>query len=147
MDSSSCSSTSPLVESLGQSRSSAQLTALDQSLLDLLAEHRVLTTPQLVVACCSPERTVDYRLSRLLDAGLVARTRPYKDRGSAPFHWWLSAKGMKRLGRETTSRPPSEPNPLFLAHTTAVAGLWLGVKSLPWLRLVSWLREEVAREE
>lgn len=147
MDSSSCSSTSPLPESRVQDRSLSQLSALDQTVVDLLAEHRVLTTTQLVVASCSPERTIDYRLSRLLEIGLVARTRPYRDKGSAPYHWWLSAKGLKRMGEETTSRPPAEPNPLFLAHTTAVAGLWLALTRSPWLQLDSWLREEAAREE
>jgi len=40
-----------------------------------------------------PERTVDYRLSRLRTNGVVDRTRPYAASGSAPYFWWLPRKG------------------------------------------------------
>lgn len=121
--------------------------ALDETVLHLLGDHRVLTTSQLIAATSSPERTVDHRLSRLQGAGLVARTRPYRDRGSAPYHWWLAPAGLRLVGRDTTTRPASQPNPLFLAHTTAVAGLWLALREAPALELVGWEREEAAWEE
>ena len=68
----------------------ARLSPIDHQLLFLLNAHRVLTTPQLIALTERPERTVDYRLSRLRSAGLVDRMRPYAASGSAPFFWWLT---------------------------------------------------------
>ncbi len=35
-----------------------------------------------------PDRTLRYRTERLTRLGLVGRSRPYRDKGSAPFHYW-----------------------------------------------------------
>ena len=122
-------------------------TVLDDSVVNLLDTHRVLTTPQLIAATGAADRTLDHRLLRLRQAGLVARARPYRDTGSAPFHWWLTPRGLRLVGHETTTRRPNNPAPLFLAHTTAVAGLWLALRDAPGIELVSWHREEAAWEE
>lgn len=110
----------------------------------------MLTTPQLIALAGRPERTVDYRLTRLRSAGLVDRTRPYAASGSAPFFWWLTRSGAHLV--EGTSPAPGKatPNPLFLRHTAAIAGLYvalLDAGSSIGMRCESWLRDEMAWEE
>lgn len=110
----------------------------------------MLTTPQLTALAGRPERTVDYRLSRLRSAGLVDRTRPYAASGSAPFFWWLTRSGARLV--EGTSPAPGKatPNPLFLRHTAAIAGLYVALVDVGpsiGVRCESWLRDELAWEE
>jgi hypothetical protein len=119
-------------------------------LLALLQTHRVLTTPQLITLVGRPERTVDYRLSRLREASVVERTRPYAASGSAPFFWWLTRRGAQLV--EGTSPAPGKaaPNPLFLRHSAAIAGLYVALVDLGphvWLTDCSWQRDETAWEE
>jgi hypothetical protein len=119
-------------------------------LLALLQSHRVLTTQQLITLARRPERTIDYRLSRLRDAGVVERTRPYAASGSAPFFWWLTRLGALLV--EGTSPAPGKatPNPLFLRHSAAIAGLYVALVDLGphiWLTDCSWRRDETAWEE
>ncbi|MGH9086719.1 MAG: replication-relaxation family protein [Acidimicrobiales bacterium] len=116
----------------------------------LLSAHRVLTTPQLIALTRRPERTVDYRLSRLRSAGLVDRTRPYAASGSAPFFWWLTRRGALLV--EGTSPAPGKatPNPLFLRHTSAIASLYVALLDVApsiGVRCESWRRDELAWEE
>ena len=49
-----------------------RLCAIDHDILGLLQVHRVLTTPQLIALVRRPERTVDYRLTRLRERYVVA---------------------------------------------------------------------------
>lgn len=124
--------------------------SVDHRLLVLLNTHRVLTTPQLIALTGRPERTVDYRLSRLRSAGLLDRTRPYAASGSAPFFWWLTRNGAQLV--EGTSPAPGKamPNPLFLRHTAATAGLYVALVDVGpsiEMRCESWLRDELAWEE
>lgn len=109
--------------------------------MDLLAVHRVMTTTQLIAVTDRAERTVCYRLSRLLDQRLVAYARPYRDAGSAPRHWWLTPAGA-RLATIDAAGMTAAPNPLFLAHTVAAAGLWGALRAQA--DLVEWRREEAA---
>jgi len=123
----------------------ARLSSIDHQLLVLLNSHRALTTPQLIALTERPERTVDYRLSRLRSARLVERTRPYAASGSAPFFWWLTRGGARLV--EGTSPAPGKatPNPLFLRHTAAIAGLYVALLDLGpsiGMRCESWLRDE-----
>ena len=70
------------------------LSDLDLRILSLLSRHRVMTQTQL--AAVSPEtpvRTLRYRCSRLARQGLLGRTRPYRERGSAPNHLWPTRRG------------------------------------------------------
>lgn len=74
---------------------SAPLSDLDRRILDLLSFLRVLTQTQLA-SLLSPEippRTLRYRTARLAKLGLIGRTRPYRERGSAPHHLWPTRKG------------------------------------------------------
>jgi hypothetical protein len=128
----------------------ARLSPVDHQLLVLLNAHRVLTTPQLIALLGRPERTVDYRLTRLRTTGLVDRIRPYAASGSAPFFWWLTRSGAHLV--EGTSPAPGKatPNPLFLRHTTAIAGLYVALLDVGpsiELRCESWVRDELAWEE
>jgi len=93
---------------------------------------------------------VDYRMSRLRSAGLVDRTRPYAASGSAPFFWWLTRSGAHLV--EGTSPAPGKatPNPLFLRHTSAIAGLYVALLDIgPSIAMCceSWFRDEMAWEE
>jgi hypothetical protein len=111
-----------------------------------------LTQTQLA-SLMSPEiqpRTLRYRTARLAKLGLVGRTRPYRERGSAPHHLWPTRKGEAIAEGEPPPRGGErrEPNPLFLAHAAAVSELYVALKTgLPeGLRLTGFEREAEARE-
>jgi hypothetical protein len=135
-------------------RSSAgnpSLSDLDHRILDLLSSLRVLTLPQL--ATISPEipsRTLRYRTARLAKHGLVGRTRPYRERGSAPHHLWPTRKGEAIAKGEGPPRGGErrEPNPLFLAHAAGLSELYVVLKTgLPeGTHLTAFDREANARE-
>ena len=118
----------------------------DVLVLHSLAAHRVLTTHQLAGVLGRAQGTVEWRMRRLRAAGLVACTRPPRLSGSAPLHFWLTASGHRLIGSAGPARDPDTPNVLFLAHTTAVAGLALALVGAPGLRLASWRREQEAWE-
>ncbi len=136
-------------------RSSARtpaLSDLDRRILDLLSFLRVLTQTQLA-SLLSPEippRTLRYRTARLAKLGLVGRTRPYRERGSAPHHFWPTRKGeaIAEGGPPPRGGERREPNPLFLAHAAAISELYVALKTgLPdGLRLAGFEREAEARE-
>jgi hypothetical protein len=135
-------------------RSSAgnpSLSDLDHRILDLLSSLRVLTLPQL--ATISPEipsRTLRYRTARLAKHGFVGRSRPYRERGSAPHHLWPTRKGEAIAKGEPPPRGGErrEPNPLFLAHAAGLSELYVVLKTgLPeGTRLAAFDREAGARE-
>lgn len=138
-----------------RARSSARtpaLSDLDRRILDLLSLLRVLTQTQLA-SLMSPEiqpRTLRYRTARLAKLGLVGRTRPYRERGSAPHHLWPTRKGeaIAEGGPPPRGGERREPNPLFLAHAAAISELYVALKTrLPeGLRLAGFEREAEARE-
>jgi hypothetical protein len=129
----------------------ASLSDLDLRLLQIVSEQRVVTQTQLENLLADvPTRTLRYRTARLHRFGLVGRTRPYRERGSAPFHLWPTRRG-DALARG--SPPPrggerSEPNPTFLAHASALTGFYvaLAAKLPSGVVLVSFAREADARE-
>jgi hypothetical protein len=134
----------------GRGGAVARLSSVDHKLLVLLDTHRVLTTPQLIALTRHPERTVDYRLTRLRAAGLVDRTRPYAVSGSAPFFWWLTRAGARVVEGSSPAPGKATPNPLFLRHTAAIAGLYVALLELGptvGLELERWLRDEAAWEQ
>lgn len=137
-----------------RSRSQAKapaLSDLDLRILDLLATHRVLTQNQLAaINAETPARTLRYRCARLARHGLCGRTRPYRERGSAPHHLWPTRKGEAAV---TGSPPPRggerrEPNPLFLAHAAGLSEIYVAlVTTLPVeVTLDRFEREADARE-
>jgi hypothetical protein len=133
------------------SRAAVPLSDLDHRILGLLSSLRVLTLPQL--ASLSPEtppRTLRYRTARLAKHGLVGRTRPYRERGSAPHHLWPTRKGEAIANGEPPPRGGErrEPNPLFLAHAAGLSELYVVLKTgLPeGVELSGFEREAEARE-
>jgi hypothetical protein len=137
-----------------RSRSGAKapaLSDLDLRILDLLATHRVLTQYQL--AAINPEtpaRTLRYRCARLARHGLAGRTRPYRERGSAPHHLWPTRKGEAIAcgGPPPRGGERREPNPLFLAHAAGLSEIYVAlVTRLPAeVTLARFEREADARE-
>jgi hypothetical protein len=133
-----------------RSRSSA-LSDLDLRILDLLASHRVLTQTQLAsINTETPARTLRYRCARLTREGLAGCSRPYRERGSSPHHFWPTRKGEAIV---TGGPPPRggerhEPNPLFLAHAAGLSEIYVALKTtLPdEVKLVRFEREADARE-
>lgn len=111
----------------------------------------MLTSPQL--AALAPEvsaRTLRYRCGRLAKQGLLGRTRPYRERGSAPHHLWPTRRGEAIL---TGGPPPRggerrEPNPFFLAHASGLSEVYVALETgLPaGVNLARFEREADARE-
>ena len=127
-----------------------RVAGIDHDLLVLLHAHRVLTTPQLIALVRRPERTVDYRLTRLRHRALVERTRPYAASGSAPFYWWLTRAGARLVEGTSPAPGKGEPNPLFLRHSSAIAGLYVALSEVgndAGLELSAWRRDEDAWED
>ncbi|MBF6557005.1 MAG: replication-relaxation family protein [Acidimicrobiales bacterium] len=109
-----------------------------------------MTTPQLIVLTSRPERTIDYRLSRLRAGGLVDRTRPYAASGSAPFFWWLTRNGARLIEGSSPAPGRQAPNPLFLRHTAAIAGLYVALVDIGQtvgLTITEWRRDEQSWED
>jgi hypothetical protein len=141
---------------VGRSSSAASrtppLSDLDLRILDLLSSHRVLTQNQLAaINPKTPARTLRYRCARLAESGLVGRSRPYRERGSAPFHLWPTRKGeaVVKGGPSPRGGDRSEPNPLFLSHSAGLSEIYVALeRTLPsQVRLARFEREGEAREE
>jgi hypothetical protein len=129
----------------------ATLTPIDRDLLALVCAHRVVTSGQLerLFPAVAP-RTLRYRVARLVGAGLLGRTRPYRDQGSAPSHLWPTRAADAYVHGEAAPRggPRDEPNPFFLAHAAGITELFVGLATgaAPGLRLERFIREADARE-
>jgi Replication-relaxation len=114
----------------GPSRSDALATAteLDRQLLTAISSQRVLTQTQLEQLFSSvPGRTLRYRTERLTKLGLLGRSRPYRNKGSAPFHYWPTRVADAFARGEPVPRggERSEPNPQFLAHAAGLSELYV----------------------
>lgn len=130
----------------------ATVTELDRQLLTLLSEQRVLTQTQLerLLAEISG-RTLRYRTERLTRQGLLGRSRPYRDRGSAPFHYWPTrvADAFARGEPVPSGGERAEPNPQFLTHAERLSELYVLLATQAptvGLRLHGFQREGDARE-
>ena len=127
------------------------LTELDLHILGLLSHHRVLTQTQLAaISAGVPARTLRYRCNRLANHGMLGRTRPYRERGSAPHHLWPTRRGeaMACGGPPPRGGERHEPNPLFLAHAAGLSEIYVALETtLPdGFRLTRFEREADARE-
>ena len=98
----------------------------------------------------TPARTLRYRCARLARHGLAGRSRPYRERGSAPHHLWPTRRGEAIV---TGGPPPRggerrEPNPLFLAHAAGLSEIYVALATtLPSkVTLRRFEREADARE-
>jgi Replication-relaxation len=106
------------------------LAEIDQRLLDVLCTHRVVRQDQLGRLFPEiPERTLRYRTRRLHDLGLAGRSRPYREQGSAPNHHWPTRHADCLMRGEPIPRggERKQPNPVFLAHATALTELYVAV--------------------
>jgi hypothetical protein len=98
-----------------------------------------------------PSRTLRYRTRRLHDLGLVGRSRPYRELGSAPNHHWPTRRADCVMNGDPIPRggERNQPNPLFLAHAAALTELYVtlavGGPSVG-LSLLDYRREGDARE-
>jgi hypothetical protein len=130
----------------------ATVTGTDRRLLTLLAEQRVLTQTQLErLLADTPARTLRYRTERLTKLGLAGRSRPYRDKGSAPFHYWPTRASDAFVRGEPVTRggERAEPNPQFLHHAERLSELYVLLCVLAptvGLHLHAFKREGEARE-
>ncbi|HVV90484.1 MAG TPA: replication-relaxation family protein [Solirubrobacterales bacterium] len=127
------------------------LSDLDLRILSLLSRHRVVTQTQLAAICPEvPIRTLRYRCSQLAGAGLLGRTRPYRERGSAPNHLWPTRNGEATAcgGPPPRGGERREPNPLFLTHAAGLTEVWVTLETTlrDGVRLARFEREADARE-
>jgi hypothetical protein len=107
-----------------------RLSELDRRLLGLVSSQRVLSQTQLRRLLPEvPLRTLRYRTRRLCELGLLGRSRPYRERGSAPLHFWPTRRGDALVRGEPPPRGGErlEPNLLFLAHTAALSELYVAL--------------------
>ncbi len=104
-----------------------RVTGRDRRLCALLAEHRVLTTPQLTqLAFPSPDAAAK-RLAILHQLGLLDRFRPHHTPGSAPYHYTLGPLGAALLAAHHDQDPAQlsyrRDRVLALAHSQRLAHL------------------------
>ena len=87
----------------------SRLTDRDRLLLDWLADHQVLTTPQIDHALFGSPRVTQRRLLTLHHAGLIDRFRPLRPGGgSYPWHHVLGRVGADLIAA-TRDQPPPRP--------------------------------------
>lgn len=82
-----------------------RLTGRDRFLVRLLGKHRVLTTRQVRRVAFDSEITARHRLAVLTEIGVLARFRPHREVGSAPWHYVLDALGVAVHAAEHGQEP------------------------------------------
>ena len=90
-----------------QARIAAHLTARDRWLARMLAEHRVLTSPQIAAIAFGSRRSANHRLQKLHAWRVLDRFQPYIGRGRAPMCYVLDTTGAHRLAHEDGIDPTS----------------------------------------
>lgn len=99
-----------------------------------------------------PERTLRYRTRRLHKLGLAGRSRPYRERGSAPNHHWPTRRADCLVRGEPLPRGGERHtrDPVFLAHAAALTELYVTLATRApevGLELLIYRREAQAREQ
>ncbi len=122
------------------------LSEVDRKLLGLVCAHRVLSQVQLQRLFPEvPDRTLRYRTRRLHGLALLGRSRPYRERGSAPWHFWPTRHADALIKGEPAPRRSerAEPGPVFIAHAAAVSELYVALATGPpaAVRLEEFCRE------
>ncbi|HEY7830282.1 MAG TPA: replication-relaxation family protein [Solirubrobacteraceae bacterium] len=132
--------------------SCAALAEIDRRLLAVLCAHRVVRQDQLARLFPEvPERTLRYRTRRLHDLRLAGRSRPYREYGSASNHHWPTRRADCLMRGDPMPRggERKQPNPIFLAHATALTELYVTLATRAGeagLTLQEYRREAEARE-
>jgi hypothetical protein len=85
------------------------LTDRDRQLLDLLAQHRVLTTEQITRVAFTSPITAQHRLTRLTARGVLARFRRCLNHGSQSWRYTLGPLGMMMYAARA-GRPIPRPS-------------------------------------
>lgn len=81
------------------------ITPRDREICRLLDHHRTLTVHQLHEAFFDSPRCARQRLTTLYRLDVIDRFRPYRDKGSAPFHYVLGNMGALLRGLERGDDP------------------------------------------
>jgi Replication-relaxation len=108
------------------------MTDLDRRLLDLLCSLRVVRQDQFERLFPEvPPRTLRYRMRRLHEQGFAGRSRPYRERGSAPNHHWPTRRGDCFVQGKPVPRggERNEPRPTFLAHAATITELFVALQA------------------
>ncbi|WP_258563044.1 replication-relaxation family protein [Streptomyces phytophilus] len=85
----------------------SRLTERDRRILDLLAEHHVLTTDHLTYLLFPSRSRAQHRLLELTRMGVLFRAQPYRAAGgSKPFHYLLGYRGAELLAAQAWADPP-----------------------------------------
>lgn len=138
-----------------------RLTPRDRHLLDLLDQHKTLTTDQLVDVAFGSLGRARNRLNTLLGRDILDRFRHYHRPGSQSWRWTLGPVGAALVAagrgdplprpatvRDATARLAMSPT---LAHLLAVNGFFVALtahaRTDPSTRLDRWWNEARCREE
>jgi predicted transcriptional regulator len=100
-----------------------RLTDRDRTILDLLADHRVLTSDQLTDAFFDSATTARHRLTKLHQLRVVQRFAPFVSKGSAPYHYVLDRLGAEVVAAERgveAKKLWKQDRSLVLARTTTL---------------------------
>lgn len=139
---------------------SRRLTSRDRRVLDLLYEHRVLTTGQITQVAFGTDRYTRRRLATLYAYRAVDRFRPFHPRGgSAPWHYVLDDAGALIVAQArgtTVQELPFRRDRAMdialspsLAHTVAVNGFFTALAAAarqdPAAELTVWWTERQCR--
>jgi hypothetical protein len=131
----------------------------DRLLLRLLADHQVLTTPQVHALLFPSLRRAQRRLTVLLRAGFLDRFRDRQGRGgSQPWHWTLGPLGLALdaaarghpppTGRQVQARQHAVAGNPSLGHLLGVNQFFVDLaahaRAHPGTRLARWWSEQQA---
>lgn len=125
-----------------------RLTSRDRLLCQVLFDHRVLTTSQVVDLCFTNLTTARHRLTVLYGLRVLDRFRHFRAVGSDPYHYVLDAIGVEVVaadrGIEVTRPEDRHARALALGEGQRLGHL-LGTNGL-FCGLTSWARNEVDAE-
>jgi len=125
-----------------------RLTPRDRRLCQVLFDHRVLTTNQVVDCCFANLTTARHRLAQLYQLRVLDRFRPFRPAGSAPYHWILDSLGVEVVAADRgieVARPAGRhARAMALVDSQRLAHL-LGVNGV-FCSLAGWARSEEKAE-
>jgi hypothetical protein len=117
-----------------------RLTARDRWLIDMLYEHRVLTSAQITQLAFGVARSANMRLLELYRCRILDRFQPFVAPGTIPMHYVLDVTGAAILASEhgvgvtelryRHDRAMAIAHNLRLAHTVAVNGFFTSLVAL-----------------
>lgn len=116
-----------------QARIAAHLTSRDRWIARMCAEHRTLTSTQIIHIAFPSRRAANYRLQRLYQWRVLDRFQPYIGRGRAPMFYVLDTAGAHLLAHEDGIEPRDlgfrAERSIGIAHSLRLAHLH-GLNSL-----------------